>query len=63
MFPTIFNKLKLLWVNCCEEKGKESIRKREPEEPQPQKASKETIEQIARGRKHQTYHNSIKREK
>ena len=38
MFPTIFNKLKLLWVNCCGEKGKESIRKREPEEPQPQKA-------------------------
>lgn len=40
MFPTIFNKLKLLWVNCCGEKGKESIRKRELEEYQSQIASR-----------------------
>lgn len=40
MFPTIFNKLKLLWVNCCGEKGKESIRKIEPEEYQSQRASR-----------------------
>lgn len=63
MFPTIFNKLKLLWVNCCEEKGKENIRKREPEEPQPQKASKETIEQIIKRGKHQTHHKGIKTKK
>lgn len=45
MFPTIFNKLKLLWVNCCGEKGKESIRKSKSRVYQSQRANEEPIEQ------------------